>query len=162
MLSSNGAPFSADLFIQWSAERSIFLGGIGYEKIWNCVTQGIWALVLVLLCFVAETNLYKIVSIFGCFFIGVIGQFIWSRTLVEWGNDKNKLSRELAVDLGAPFGEVLRFVLRQWYKFVGGLLFQVKQEVLVSKPLFFVWLKISWRAEYFYRLVILLRISLQS
>lgn len=65
------------------------------------VIHGIWALILVLLCFITETNQYKIVSILGCVFIGAIAQFIWNRTLIQWENDKNKLSQELAVASGS-------------------------------------------------------------
>lgn len=65
------------------------------------VIHGIWTLVLVLLCFVVEPNLFKVVSIIGCVFVGIIGQFIWNRTLVENKHDKNKLSQELAVASGS-------------------------------------------------------------
>lgn len=65
------------------------------------VIHGIWVLILVLLCVVTETNLYKIVSILGCVFVGAIAQFIWNRTLMQWKNDENKLSQELAVASGS-------------------------------------------------------------
>lgn len=65
------------------------------------VIHGIGAFLLILLCFVAETNLFKIVSVLGCVFMGMIGQLIWNKTLVEYKNDKNKLSQELAVASGS-------------------------------------------------------------
>lgn len=65
------------------------------------VIHGIWALVLVLLCFVVGSNLFKIVSVLGCVFVGIVGQFIWNRALVGNKHDNNKLSQELAVASGS-------------------------------------------------------------